>query len=82
MKIVNNYADMDDVSALYNIIKEAGLQIPLKDFNEFKKTVFLGQPLVIGDYLKNMDQYKPVLRNISSEAICFRELVFVPRAVH
>ena len=62
MKIVNNYANMDDVSALYNIIKEAGLQIPLKDFNEFKKTVFLGQPLVIGDYLENVDQYKPVMQ--------------------
>ena len=62
MKIVNNYANMVDISALYNIVKESGLQIPVKDYDEFKKTVFLGQPLVIGDYLKNVDQYKPVLR--------------------
>ena len=63
MKIVNNYANMDDVSALYNIIKEADLKkVPLKTYEEFKKTVFLGQPLVIGDYLENVDQYKPVLQ--------------------
>ena len=60
MKFVNHYANMDDVSTLYNIIKEAGLQIPLKEYKEFKKTVFLGQPLVIADYLKNVDQFKPV----------------------
>ena len=58
---------MDDVSALYNIVKEAGLQIPVKDYEEFKKTVFLGQPLVIGDYLKNVDQYTPVSQKYEDE---------------
>ena len=62
MKFVNHYANMDDVTTLYNIVKDAGLKIPLKEFDQFKKTVFLGQPLVISDYLKNVDQYEPLLK--------------------
>ena len=67
MKVVNNYANMDDVSILYNIVKESGLQIPLKDYEEFKETVFLGQPLVIEDYLENVDQYNFVLGSHQDE---------------
>ena len=67
MKVVNNYANMDDVSILYNIVKESGLQIPLKDYEEFKETVFLGQPLVIEDYLENVDQYNFVLQSHQDE---------------
>ena len=62
MKFVNHYANMDDVTTLYNIVKDAGLKIPLKEIDQFKKTVFLGQPLVISDYLKNVDQYEPMLK--------------------
>ena len=60
MKFVNHYANMEDVNTLHNIVKDAGLKIPVKEYEEFQKSVFLGQPLVISDYLQYVDQFSRV----------------------
>ena len=62
MKFVHHFANMNDVSTLYNIVKDASLKIPLKEYDDFQKSVFLGQPLVISDYLHNLDQFTRVSR--------------------
>ena len=60
MKFVYHFANMDDVEKLYNIVKDADLKIPMKKYDDFKKGVFLGQPLVISDYLHDVDQFSIV----------------------
>ena len=60
MKFVNHYANMEDVKTLYNLVKDAGLKIPIKEYEEFQKSVFLGQPMVISDYLHIVDQFVKV----------------------
>ena len=60
MKFVYHFANMDDVEKLYNIVKDADLKIPLKEYDDFKKGVFLGQPLVISDYLHAVDQFSTI----------------------
>ena len=67
MKFVNHYANMEDVSTLYNIVKDAGLKIPVKEYEDFRKSVFLGQPLVISDYLQYVDQFSEVSRLYQDE---------------
>lgn len=62
MKFVNHYANMEDVNTLHNIVKDAGLKIPVKEYEDFQKSVFLGQPLVISDYLQYVNQFSEVSR--------------------
>lgn len=62
MKFVNHFANMKDIKTLYNIVKDAHLKIPVKEYEDFRKSVFLGQPLVISDYLNGVDQFGKVSR--------------------
>ena len=62
MKFVNHFANLKDVNTLYNIVKDADLKIPVKEYEDFRKSVFLGQSLVISDYLKGVDQLGKVSR--------------------
>ena len=62
MKFVNHFANLKDVNTLYNIVKDADLKIPVKEYEDFQKSVFLGQPLVISDYLNGVDQLGKVSR--------------------
>ena len=67
MKFVYNFANMNDVDALYKKIQKVDLKIPLKDLNQFKESVHLGQPLAISNYLKGLDQFERLPTNFKNQ---------------
>ena len=60
MKFVFNFANLDDVEILYDVVKKANSKIPMKPIHQVKGSVVLGHPLAVSDYLLDLDQYAKV----------------------
>ena len=60
MKFVYNFANLDDVEILYDVVKKANSKIPMKPIHQVKGSVVLGHPLAVSDYLLDLDQYAKI----------------------
>ena len=73
MKFVYHHASMADVEALYDIVKQAKLNIPMKPLEEVLATADLGQPLAISDYLKGLNPLEKLGDNFINKSLNLRK---------
>ena len=66
MKFVYHYANMADVEGLYQLVKQANLNIPMKPLEQVLATADLGQPLAISDYLKGLNPLDKLGNNVNN----------------
>lgn len=57
MKITYNYANLNDVETLYDVVKRAKVNYPMKSITQVKESVLLRQPVAISDYLTDLSPF-------------------------
>ena len=68
MKFVYHHANIADVEGLYELVKQANLNIPLKPLEQILATTDLGQPLAISDYLKGLNPLDKLRDNFNKNS--------------
>ena len=58
MKFTYNYANLNDVEILYDIVKKAKVDYPMKNITQVKQSVLLRQPVAIFDYLVDLNPFQ------------------------
>ena len=58
MKFTYNYANLNDVETLYNVVKKAKVDYPMKTITQVKESVLLRQPVAISDYLVDVNPFQ------------------------
>ena len=58
MKFTYNYANLNDVETLYDVVKKAKVDYPMKTVTQVKDSVLLRQPFAISDYLVDVNPFQ------------------------
>jgi hypothetical protein len=58
MKFTYNYANLNDVEILYDGVKKAKVNYPLKNISQVKRSVLLRQPVAMSDYLVDVNPFQ------------------------
>ena len=73
MKFVYHHANIADVEGLYEIVKQAKLNIPMKPLEQVLATADLGQPLAITDYLRGLNPLEKLGDNFFNKSSNFKK---------
>ena len=60
MKFTYAYANLIDVEILYDVVKKAKVNYPMKNITQVKRSVLLRQPVAISDYLVDLNPFQPM----------------------
>ena len=58
MKFTYAYANLNDVEILYDTVKKAKVNYPMKNITQVKRSVLLRQPVAISDYLVDINPFQ------------------------